>query len=234
LKLNTRQGLDLLRQVANAICYAHRKRVVHRALCPQSILVTAAATLMPKLQVYNWQVGVSEDFWSLSAGVAKAASSRCVGVAGPPPRPVVFRADHPFLFFIRDSRTLAHHVQGLGGRGEGSTVIPPENRTHGHRRFYELLEEAADLHEKKVRDYGDSQDPDPLYNLRNVRHIGVDPVLGVLIRMNDKFSRIRAFVKNGCLTNERLEDTLMDIAAYAFLCIILAEEAEAEKKGDKA
>ncbi|MBN9519354.1 BREX system serine/threonine kinase PglW [bacterium] len=54
------QRLDMLRQVADAIRYAHRKRVVHRALCPQSILVTDAAAALPKLQVYNWQVGVRE------------------------------------------------------------------------------------------------------------------------------------------------------------------------------
>jgi serine/threonine protein kinase len=59
-KLSTGQRLDLLRQVADAIRYAHRKRVVHRALCPQSILVTDAAAFLPKLQVYNWQVGVRE------------------------------------------------------------------------------------------------------------------------------------------------------------------------------
>jgi serine/threonine protein kinase len=59
-KLTTGQRLDMLRQVADAIRYAHRKRVVHRALCPQSILVSDAAASMPKLQVYNWQVGVRE------------------------------------------------------------------------------------------------------------------------------------------------------------------------------
>ena len=59
-KLSTGQRLDMLRQVADAIRYAHRKRVVHRALCPQSILVSDAAASMPKLQVYNWQVGVRE------------------------------------------------------------------------------------------------------------------------------------------------------------------------------
>lgn len=59
-KLSTGQRIDLLRQLADAIRYAHRKRVVHRALCPQSILVTDAAASVPKLQVYNWQVGVRE------------------------------------------------------------------------------------------------------------------------------------------------------------------------------
>ena len=31
----------------------------------------------------------------------------CAGVGGPPPGPVVFKVDHPFLFFIRDRRTNA-------------------------------------------------------------------------------------------------------------------------------
>jgi serpin B len=31
----------------------------------------------------------------------------CRGVGGPPPQPKVFKADHPFLFFIRDRRTNA-------------------------------------------------------------------------------------------------------------------------------
>jgi serine/threonine protein kinase len=58
--LATGQRLDMLRQVADAIRYAHRKRVIHRALGPQSILVTDAASPSPRLQVYNWQVGVRE------------------------------------------------------------------------------------------------------------------------------------------------------------------------------
>ncbi|AGA26319.1 BREX system serine/threonine kinase PglW [Singulisphaera acidiphila] len=59
-KLTTDQRLDLLRQVADAVRYAHRKRVIHRALSPQSILVTDAASSTPRLQIYNWQVGVRE------------------------------------------------------------------------------------------------------------------------------------------------------------------------------
>jgi serpin B len=31
----------------------------------------------------------------------------CAGIIGPPPQPKVFRADHPFLFFIRDRKTNA-------------------------------------------------------------------------------------------------------------------------------
>lgn len=59
-KLTTGQRLDMLRQIADAIRYAHRKRVIHRALGPQSILVTDVNASMPRLQVYNWQVGIRE------------------------------------------------------------------------------------------------------------------------------------------------------------------------------
>lgn len=60
-KLETGQRLDLLRQLADAIRYAHRKRVIHRSLGPQSILVSDASSPSPRLQVYNWQVGVREN-----------------------------------------------------------------------------------------------------------------------------------------------------------------------------
>ena len=60
-KLTTDQRLGLLRQIADAIRSAHRKRVIHRALSPQSILVTDAMSTNPRLQIYNWQVGVRES-----------------------------------------------------------------------------------------------------------------------------------------------------------------------------
>ena len=59
-KLTTEQRLDILRQIADAIRYAHRKRVIHRALGPQSILVTEADSGTPTFQIFNWQVGVRE------------------------------------------------------------------------------------------------------------------------------------------------------------------------------
>jgi serine/threonine protein kinase len=59
-KLSPGQRLEMLRQIADAIRYAHRKRVIHRSLGPQSIFVTDAAAPTPRLQVFNWQVGIRE------------------------------------------------------------------------------------------------------------------------------------------------------------------------------
>jgi len=48
--------LSLLRQIAEAVRYAHQKKIVHRALCPQSILVQPSGET-PQIKVFNWQVG---------------------------------------------------------------------------------------------------------------------------------------------------------------------------------
>jgi len=50
--------LNLLRQMEDAMRYAHSKRVIHRALSPQSILVPMADTETPTLKIFNWQGGV--------------------------------------------------------------------------------------------------------------------------------------------------------------------------------
>lgn len=49
--------LELLRQVADAIRYAHAKDVVHRALSPQSIFVLRDKAGRPRTQIYNWHTG---------------------------------------------------------------------------------------------------------------------------------------------------------------------------------
>jgi hypothetical protein len=95
----------------------------------------------------------------------------------------------------------------------------------GHPRFYELLKEAADLHERKNNGY--AKDNDPLSNLRLAEGFGLPPHMGVLIRMSDKFSRIQELSKGKVdKVGESIKDTLMDMAIYSLLAIVLFEEAE--------
>ncbi|MGH7085842.1 MAG: BREX system serine/threonine kinase PglW, partial [Acetobacteraceae bacterium] len=54
LPLETR--LDLLRQLAEAVAYAHGKHVYHRGLAPQNVLVRERDREHPRLQVMNWQL----------------------------------------------------------------------------------------------------------------------------------------------------------------------------------
>ncbi len=52
--------LNLLRQMAEVVRFAHEKKVVHRGLSPQSILVTENNDV-PLVKLYNWQVGYRTD-----------------------------------------------------------------------------------------------------------------------------------------------------------------------------
>lgn len=56
--LSVDHRLDILRQVADVVRYAHGKRVIHRSLSPQSILVKPDAKGVVAVQVFNWQTGV--------------------------------------------------------------------------------------------------------------------------------------------------------------------------------
>jgi serine/threonine protein kinase len=55
LSLDTR--LSLVRQIADAVRYAHAHRVVHRTLSPKSILVVHPDSDRPEVRLFNWQAG---------------------------------------------------------------------------------------------------------------------------------------------------------------------------------
>ncbi|MCK4824355.1 hypothetical protein KA005_51865, partial [bacterium] len=67
---------------------------------------------------------------------------------------------------------------------------------------------------------------DPLKNLRACERLNLEPFLGVLVRLQDKWSRLEEFVISGQLMvkNESVVDTLMDNAVYSLLAIILYQE----------
>jgi serine/threonine protein kinase len=50
------ERLGLVRQLGEAMAYAHGKRLYHRGLAPQSVLVRDVAGAAPRLQITNWQV----------------------------------------------------------------------------------------------------------------------------------------------------------------------------------
>ena len=55
--LGVETRLDLMRQIAEVVRFAHQKKVVHRALSPRSILVSDPEGPRPRARLYNWQVG---------------------------------------------------------------------------------------------------------------------------------------------------------------------------------
>ena len=67
-QLSLDQRLDLLRQIAEVVRFAHEKRVVHRALRPRSILVNPLPTGRFQIKLFNWQLGYREEGPTSSGG----------------------------------------------------------------------------------------------------------------------------------------------------------------------
>jgi serine/threonine protein kinase len=72
-KLGVDVRLDLLRQLAEVLRFAHDKKVVHRALSPYSILVTDPDGGRPRIKVFNWQVGSRQG--NTTGGVSRAVTA---------------------------------------------------------------------------------------------------------------------------------------------------------------
>ena len=56
-RLSVDVRLEILHQVVDAVRYAHERRLHHRALSPQNILVLDPSAALPNVQVLNWQTG---------------------------------------------------------------------------------------------------------------------------------------------------------------------------------
>lgn len=94
----------------------------------------------------------------------------------------------------------------------------------GDPRFHQLLREIAELHDRKQQDYGRSGDP--FANVRASEEWGIRPWVGALIRATDKMKRLQKAARGGKLANESVEDSLMDLAVYALIALILYREEE--------
>lgn len=83
-------------------------------------------------------------------------------------------------------------------------------------RFKEITAQMADLYEKKNVDYGDSYS-------KSVEKYGI---IAGLTRLSDKFNRVENLVLKGSqmVDNEKLSDTLLDLANYSIMMLMEVEE----------
>jgi hypothetical protein len=98
------------------------------------------------------------------------------------------------------------------------------------KRFYEILEQIKELHDKKRHDYGANEDI--FANFRLSELSGIPAWQGSVVRMGDKYARMSNFIKKGefKFKEENIKDTLMDMAIYSLITMILFEEAEMKKE----
>lgn len=99
----------------------------------------------------------------------------------------------------------------------------PQDITNARLRTYDgVIKSLFDMYKKKNKDYGDAW-----YD--ELKEFGIMPAV---IRLYEKVNRLKAVTKNGKaeVIDEKIEDTLMDIANYAIMTI--ADMKELEKEDD--
>jgi Nucleotide modification associated domain 1 len=99
---------------------------------------------------------------------------------------------------------------------------------YGNPMFFQILEELSEMHQKKGRDYGTTNDP--LANVRASTTWGVPSWVGTMIRANDKVIRLQNAAKGSTLINEGIEDSLLDLASYAIIALALYREEQETSK----
>jgi hypothetical protein len=114
---------------------------------------------------------------------------------------------------------------GESNRGPSAAEVLERFGTHpGARAYREVLEELWRLHRQKAADYGSASDP-----LRNIRSgaefVGIEPWRAAMVRIADKVTRLATHNRTGSLQNEGVEDTLLDLASYAIIALVLSRES---------
>jgi hypothetical protein len=93
--------------------------------------------------------------------------------------------------------------------------------------FCKILDELKELHKAKSHDY--ATDIDPHSNFMSADDWGVEPWVGVMLRMQDKMKRLQTYAKKGKLLNEAAEDSFRDIAVYSIIALIIFKKRTEEK-----
>jgi hypothetical protein len=106
---------------------------------------------------------------------------------------------------------------------EQATATAEPARHPSSAAFVRLLNEMQQLHESKSADYGSEEDP--LANIRQgAEFVCIEPWRGCMVRIADKVQRLRTYCRTGRLVHEGVRDTLLDLAAYSLLAIVLFDE----------
>lgn len=102
----------------------------------------------------------------------------------------------------------------------------------GHPKFLESMEQIIKLHNKKSNDYASCEDP--FKNLKECEVAGIiEAWKGVVIRLCDKFERLKNAASGKRLQNETVHDTFQDIAVYSMIGDILYHETQKTQKKEE-
>lgn len=95
------------------------------------------------------------------------------------------------------------------------------------------LEKIVEISQRKNRDYCGVDATDPFRNFKMTEQMGIASTeMGILTRMGDKMIRITNLLRTGeaAVLDEKIEDTLRDLAAYSLLLSAYIKSKELEGK----
>ena len=100
------------------------------------------------------------------------------------------------------------------------------NRAEYELFINELFGDMKGILSAKNADYADHDNP--FANFSQSVDFGVEPLIGLFIRMGDKMQRLKAWSLRGTLEvrNEGIEDALKDIIGYATLGLAMMRDEE--------
>jgi hypothetical protein len=100
----------------------------------------------------------------------------------------------------------------------------------GNPAFDALLRKMAAIHAAKNHDYARPEVKDYYANFRECEAFGIPAYKGILIRMSDKWSRIKGLsMKEAAVKDESIEDTMLDLANYALLYLCVKQHATPDR-----
>jgi hypothetical protein len=137
--------------------------------------------------------------------------------------------EHPVLADPEDeSDDVADPVHEFRGGWTAEQVLEKFAPLHpSSAAFQAALGEVWLMHRTKSRDYGSASDP--LANIRNgAEFVGIEPWRAAMVRLSDKVTRLATFNRTGELHHEAVEDSLLDLASYALLTLVLRRQDAAD------
>lgn len=107
-------------------------------------------------------------------------------------------------------------------------------------RVIEILRECIKVYRAKASDYNHPTrgGVDALANFKVTKDINVEPYIGALVRLSDKWERVKSLVykmntkgEGPAVKDESVKDTLRDMVNYSAITLALYEEWEREQNG---
>ena len=100
---------------------------------------------------------------------------------------------------------------------------------HNASDFEKIVQKMLEVHKAKNNDYS----PEGQFgNFAESERVGVPDWKGAFIRLQDKYTRCCNLIygKEAQVKDEALEDTLLDLANYAVIVLVLRKQVEAQEQ----